>query len=363
MQPRAEELRELAGWEPPLGVVSVYLAFEPDDRSAAWRTHLRNGLEKVRAEGDGADHERLVALRATAQRLLERFEDGTLRPPPRGEACFVEVAEKDGELRCWPTGVGPSVPALVKVAPRPLVAQLVDIASRGAAHGIALISSERVRLLVFAEAQLDQLEDWELSFFALDWRERKASSPADPAREQGVSSSGRDRYEERLEHNRERFLEETGRLAGDRLRERGIENVLVVGPGEDWGKFAEGFRHSGLDAEHADRNDLISAPTGRLLPEVAAVVERIRVERDRRVVERALGEADATRPGALGPLETAEALSERRVEHLVFDAALGERAEDMVREALAGGAGVTIVRDELAERLGRCEGVAAVLRY
>jgi len=195
------------------------------------------------------------------------------------------------------------------------------------------------------------------------WRERKASSTPDPAREQGVSSSGHDQYEERLEHNRERFLAETGRLAGDRLRERGIDDVLVFGSPEYWREFADGTAHTQLHAELADRNDLISAPIGRLLPEVSAAVERARVERDRAVVERALGQADGVRPGALGPQETAEALLERRVEHLVYDAALGERAEELVRGAVEGAAAITTVRDELAELLARCEGVAAVLRY
>jgi hypothetical protein len=363
MQPSMDELRELIEWQPPLGVVSVYLGFQPEDRSFAWRTHLRNGLEKVREEADGAEHERRIALRATASRMLERFEDGAVRPPPRGEACFMEVAEKEGAERCWPTGVEPAAPAVVEVAPQPLIAPLVDFTQRGAPHGIAVISAERVRLLVFAEAQLEELEDWELSIFALDWRERKASSTPDPAREQGVSSSGHDQYEERLEHNRERFLGETGRLAGERLRERGIDDVLVFGSPEYWREFADGTAHAQLQARLADRNDLISTPIGRLLPEVSAAVERAEVERDRAVVERALGQADGVRPGALGPQETAEALLERRVEHLVYDAALGERAEQLVRGAVEGSAPITVVRDELAEMLARCEGVAAVLRY
>jgi Bacterial archaeo-eukaryotic release factor family 10 len=363
MHPSMEELRELVGWQPPLGVVSVYLGFQPEDRSGAWRTHLRNGLEKIREQAGGAEHERRVALRATADRILARFEDGELRPPPRGEACMMEVAEKEGAVRSWPTGVEPAEMAVVEVRERPLIAPLVDLTQRGAPHGIAVISAERVRLLVFAEAQLEQLEDWELSVFSLDWRERKSASPADPSREQGVSSSGHDQYEERLEHNRERFLAETGRLAGARLRGRGIEDVLVFGSPEYWREFADGTGPSGLSAELADRNDLISAPIGRLLPEVAEAVERARMERDRTVVERALGEASGTRPGALGPQETAEALRERRVEHLVFDAAKCGEAEELVRGAVEGNAAITIVRGELAELLDRCDGVAAVLRY
>lgn len=362
MQPSLDQLRELIAWEPPLGVVSVYLSFPPEDRSGSWRTELRNGLERLRAEAEEAEHERRVALRATAERLLGRFENGEVRPPPRGEAGFVEVAESGGEERWWPSAVEPSPPRPVAVAAQPLVAPLVDLAQRGVPQGVAVISAERVRLLSFAEARLEELEDWEMSYFALDWRERKASSSRDPARAQGVSSSGRDQYGQRLEHNRERFLAEAGRLAGDRLRERGVEEVLVIGPAADWKEFSEGVGPTGLPAEHADRNDLIGTPVGRLLPEVEAAVERVRADRDRAVVAAALGEADG-RPGALGRQDTTEALGEGRVEHLVLDAALAEEAEPLVRGALASSAAITIVRGDLAALLERAEGVAAVLRY
>ncbi|MGD9737089.1 MAG: VLRF1 family aeRF1-type release factor [Solirubrobacterales bacterium] len=361
MQRSGEKLRELSEWEPALGVVSVYLAFDPGDRSAAWRTELRNGLEAVRAEAEGAEHERRIAVRATVARLLERFDDDEVRPPPRGEAGFAAVAEKGGEERWFASGVAPEA-ALVRLSSQPLVAGLVDLEQRGAPHGIVLISAERVRLLRFAEGRLEELEDWEMSYFANDWRERKSRSSPDPARVQGVSSSGRDQYEQRLEHDRARFLAEAGRLAGDRFRDRGIGDALVIGPASDWAEFAKGIERTQLRAENADRDDLISMPVGELLPHVAVAVERVKAERDGAVVARALGEGDG-RPGALGVQDTIEALGEGRVEELVFDAALGEAAEPLVRGALASDAEITIVRDELAEKLARAEGVAAVLRY
>ncbi len=363
MPPDLNELRELSGWEPPLGVASVYLGFQPGDRSGAWRTELRNGAERLREEAEGAEHERRIALRATAERLLERYaDDAETRPPPRGEAGFVEVAEKAGREHWFAGGVEPPS-STVSLDRRPRVAGLVDLLQRGAAAGVAVISSERVRLLELAEGELKELEDWEMTYFELDWRERKAQSTSDPARAQGPSSSGRDQYDQRLEHNRERFLVEAGKLAGEKLRERGIERALVFGPTRDWEELAKGFEPTRVAAEQAEAKDLITEPIGRLLPTVGEAAERAAVARDRVVVERALGEADASRPGALGLQDTSEALAEGRAQHLVFDAALGEPAEELVRAALASGAGVTIVRDELAENLAAAEGVAAILRY
>lgn len=117
-QPTLQEAREASEWRPELGVLSVYLGFDPADRAGAWRTELRNGLEAVLDAHREAEHERRLALRATAKRVLDRFEDGDLRPPPRGEVGFVEVAEKEGGERWWGTGTAPVADACVEFGPR-----------------------------------------------------------------------------------------------------------------------------------------------------------------------------------------------------------------------------------------------------
>ena len=268
-QPTLDDARELSRWRPPLGVLSVYLGFDPADRSGAWRTELRNGIEAVLERARDADHERRIALRATARRLGERFEDGDLRPPPRGEAGFVEVAEKGGAERWWGTAVAPSSTACVELAEEPVLAPLIDLCGHGRARAVALVSSERVRLLRCAEAALEDLEDWELSIFSLDWRERKSQSANNPARAQGVSSSGHDQFEERLEHNRQRFLGECGGLAARRLDKEGLEEILVFGPAGEVESFDAGFNSPRAKLTPAGDGDLISTPRGRLTETVA----------------------------------------------------------------------------------------------
>src|ERR1700742_4085021 len=189
--PTFEDARRLSDWEPALGVVSVYLAFDPADRGGAWRTELRNGLDQLLEAAKDADHDRRLALRAVAKRITERFEDGDHRPPPRGEAGFVEVAEKGGEEHWWGTGAAPQASACVELGERSALAPLVDLACRGEGRGIAIVSLERVRLLHFAEGKLSELEDWELEVTSLDWRERKARS--DGGAGQGAPS-GKDEY-------------------------------------------------------------------------------------------------------------------------------------------------------------------------
>lgn len=362
-RPTPEEIRELAEWRPAAGVLSVYLHFDPNDRAGSWRTELRHGLDCVLEEMKDATHERRIAMQATLQRLRERFEDEQTRPPPRGEAGFLEVAEKSGTQRWWATAVPPISPATVVLAEHPVVAPLVDVCHRSEECGIAVVSAERVRLLRFTEESLEQLEDWELSVTSLDWRERKSASSSNPASTQGASSSGHDQYGERLEHNRRRFLAESAHLAAERLGERGLADVVVFGPASEADAFASALSAKPIHVDLGDGADLISIPTGQLLEPVTAAITRLASARDREVVERALGEAAGGRPGARGIQETTEALAEGRVQHLVFNAALGEPAEALVRGALTCGALIAVARGEAAERLKPAGGVAAILRY
>ncbi|HEX6780435.1 MAG TPA: VLRF1 family aeRF1-type release factor [Solirubrobacterales bacterium] len=362
-QPTLDDARALSEWRPPLGVLSVYLGFDPADRGGAWRTELRNGLDAVLEAHREAEHERRVALRATAKRVTERFEDGELRPPPRGEAGFVEVAEKGGTEHWFGTPSAPAASACVDLAAEPVMAPLLALCAHDGARGVVLLSAERVRLLCSAGGVLEDLEDWELSITSLDWRERKSQSASDPARGHGVGSSGHDQFGDRLDHNRQRFLAECGGLAGRRLAADGLGEAIVFGPARDVESFRSGFGSERAALSVGADLDLISAPKDRVAEAVVEAVERLDAERDRAVVERALEEARGGSRGASGLQETKAALGEGRVEHLVFDAGLGSEAESLIRAALASSARVTVVRDELAAPLGEAEGVAAVLRY
>lgn len=359
--PTFKDARALIEWRSPLGVVSAYLRFDAGDRSQSWRAELHNQVGRLRGAVEDADHERRMAVLATTDRLLARCEDEKSRPPPRGEAGFLEVAEREGAERWWATAIPPTA-TMVSLAEQAMVAPLVDLSRRGEGVGVALVSSERIRLLRFAEGELDDIEEMEITLWISDWRERKSSSSRDPGRAQGVNSSGRDQHDERLDHNRRRFIKESGSLAGERLRERGLDRVVAFGPAKDVEEFDGGLRSTGVRLEAVGDADLISSPTDRLVDAVAEAVDRLAAESDRRLAERALGKM-AGAPGATGIQETEAALEEGRVEHLLFDPAIGDRAEPLVRGALAGSAGVTVARDGVAELLEPAQGVAGILRY
>lgn len=361
--PTFEDARRLSDWESELGVVSVYLAFDPADRGGAWRTELRNGLDALLEAAKDADHERRLALRAVAKRIAERYEDGDHRPPPRGEAGFVEVAEKGGAEHWWGTGAAPSAKACVELGPRPAVAPLVDLACRGEGRGIAIVSLEQVRLLLFAEGELSEIEHWELEVTSLDWRERKVrSGGGDPSGGRG-GPSGKDEYGDRLDHNRHKFLGEAGALVGRALEERGIGRALAFGPAVDLESFEAGLAAPKVKMTAAGEADLISTPTGKLHDTVAAAVENADADRESRLVAAALEEVRGGGRGAGGRQDVGEAIEEGRVERLVMDAGLDGDAEALVRGALKGSAKITVVHGAAAEALGEAEGVAAILRY
>jgi hypothetical protein len=358
--PTFEDARRLSDWEPELGVVSVYLAFDPADRGGAWRTELRNGLDALLDAAKDAEHERRVALRAVAKRISERYEDGDHRPPPRGEAGFVEVAEKGGDEHWWGTGASPAANACVELGARPAIAPLVDLACRGEARGIALVSLERVRLLLFAEGELTELQDWELEVTSLDWRERKARTDGGGH----GAPSGKDEYGDRLDHNRHKFLGEAGALVAKALAERGVGRALAFGPAIDLESFEAGMHEPSVKLGKAGDGDLISVPTGKLHETVAAAVENADAERESELVAATLEEARGGSRGATGLQEVGEAAAEGRVERLVLGVDVeATAAESLVRGALAGSATITVVHGPAAEALAGAEGVAAILRY
>ena len=359
--PTFEDARELLGWRPRLGVLSVYLRIDPADRGNAWRTELRNGLAAAQQGPDGAGHEMRLALRSTADRVVERFGDQDMRSLPRGEAAFVEIAREPAEERWWSTHVPPRSAASVFRAGRPVLAPFLPLAARSRPRGIALVSAERVRLLERRPGHLEELESWELSLTSGGWRERKAPRSRDPARAQGVSAAGHDQFDERLEENRHRFLGECGHLAAALAAERDWGELLAFSSPQLVEAFRGAFHSDSRELVLGGEVDLIAEPVGRLTRLVEEAVARRDSEREQELVERTLEQARAGGHAVAGREEAMAALDEGRVGHLLLDEEA--EVEPLIEPALATAARITPVRGEAAELLASSGGVAALLRY
>jgi hypothetical protein len=374
---RERLLKRLVEWRPQNGILSVYVHVDPADRSRGWRIELRERLRALAEET--SPHGERRAFEAAANEVLERFPENGAPPEGRGHVGFVEVAEKRPASVWRSMQMGPRRTEAVRY-PRPYLRPLVELFSEGPHVGVVLASGDRVRLLEWSLGAIRELEDWELTLFSLDWRERKAERSM-PGPRSWTSASGRDQYGQRMDANRQRFLREVGSLVADELAERKWRHIIAFGTEEYPRELGEGLGQA-AGRLHTVRHDLVSAPEGRVADRVTEEVEKLNTSQALDLVSE-VEEAIGTEPGtALGPQETLQALGEGRARHLVFDAArdydggeveadlgyddgtdglpLGER---LVELAVATKAEITPVYEEPASKLEPHDGVAALLRY
>ncbi len=378
--PSEETVSALLRWRPEHGVISIYARIDPGDRGEAWRTELRSGLAEVARRGQEEDQDRAdrLAIAGTTERLEHDLLDEAPAGEPSGLIGFVEVSRDEGEERWY--GVQ-AMPSRTQVLHGPIahVHPLIELLDDGAPRGIAAVSSERVRLIDWRLGRSEQLHDWELEYFGEDWRERKAEKPHDPARQSAVSAAGRDQYNQRLEHNRERFAEQTGELARTESKKRGWVQLLAFGDERYVRPFERGFADGG-ELRHAAEADLIAEPVAKIERRIEQILPDFNRDRERALIERIKEAAFAEGRSALGIQETLQALGEGRVEHLVYDA---ERdypdpglpseepaapdgvpvLERMIELAISTGAAITPVEGESAAALADQGGVVALLRY
>ena len=231
---------------------------------------------------------------------------------------------------------------------------LLKLLDEGAPVGVVAVSAERIHLYEWKLGSLELVHDWEAEMYSLDWRERKAGKPSDVARTQGTASSGRDQYDQRLEHNRARFLEETGRLTAGEARSRGWRRVIGFGDPEHVREFDEGAE-KGTEVELADAVDVIPEDRGKLLERVNAAVADGNRRRELDLIERAVeGSRTPGGHGALGLIDVQGSLNEGRVDHLIFDADT-ENPGARRRRGRGGREGAPDERQGHAGR-GRCGG-------
>ncbi|SRR6266540_1737180 len=373
---RERLLRQLTEWQPPGGVLSVYLEIDHADRGQGWRIPVRDRLRELSERTPPREARR--AFEAAARRVLERFPENAPPPQGRGHAGFVEVAERPTEI--WRSmQVAPRRVEVVH-STRPYVRPLVEMFDDGPWVGVVLASAERARLLAWSLGTLTELEDWEIVLWSRDWRERKAER-ALPGQYEGASASGRDQFGQRLEANRRRFLREVGEKVGAEAASREWRHLIAFGSDEHTREVQAGLGASGQRL-HTVAHDLISAKDREIAERVKATVQELNRAREMELVQELEEAIGSAKGAALGPQEVLEALAQGRVRHLIFDAdrdyagrpldahitgdgADGDTpvAERMVELAVATGADITPVEDGPASKLAPHDGAAALLRY
>jgi Bacterial archaeo-eukaryotic release factor family 10 len=364
--PDERTVERLLDWRPKQGVLSIYAAIDPADRREPWRVALRKQLEAV-VEAEPDKHGRRPALAATAERVQRHFPE-EVPPSGRCQIGFCEVEEKDGR-DIWIAAQMHRDETVVVDRDHPYLTPLLELLDEGASIGVLAVSAERVRLYEWTLGELADVDDWEAVLFMPDWRERKAQKSPDPARVQGASASGHDQFDQRLDANRERFLEQVGGLVAERADEQRWRLVLAFGNPTQVKQVSEGTRGR-IEIELADDVNLISeSDRGRLLDRVDRAVEEANRRRELELVEAALDAAHTpSGRGAVGVNEIERSLTEGRVRHLLMDIEqpdpdVAQVEDQLVEQALRTSADVTPVQGEAAELLREHGGVAALLRY
>ena len=347
----AQLLDQITGWDPEGGVVSAYIEIDHGDRGDGWRIELKNQLSGV---DDGA-----------AERILGRFNESAANSAGRSHAGFLELGGAGREIwNEFQMSIGETE---VVEAPGPYLEPLMRLLDEGWPLGVLVVGLENVRVLEWSLGEIDELDGWELEITSLDWHERKAQR-VDPASGTSTSSSGRDQYAQRLEHNRERFLKQAGSLVVSRYGDRPWRQVVVIGEVDRPRLIAHGLGKLAARV-HEIHQDLIretSAEIGRRLDQEVEELNRAREEALVARVEEAIGASKA----ALGPDEVLTSLAEGRVHHVIFDADReweqvdGVTASElMIERALATSAEVTPAEGSAAGLLARHDGAVALLRY
>lgn len=375
--PDQDRIRELLDWEPPHGVLSVYLRVDHGDRGDGWRIALGDAVRDAVREAPADGHDRKQALRATAERMLDRFPED--HPPDgRGQVGIVEISREPGREQWWETQAAPRA-TMARIAPRPHLKPLVEMLDEHRPIGVIAVSGEHARLLEWREVELREVSASEILTTG-DWREQKAQRPVDPARGQAPSSSGRDQYDARVEDARRRFIDEVAGSVEATRSERGWDQLVAFGEAKYLSELRE--RLAPTEPDHCEEKNLLTEPERTISERMGELVPQLNRARELALIERVEEAARAGGRGSLGLQETAQALVQGRVEHLLIDSAgafsaddlagalsLGDASPDappgelMVEHALRTGASVTPVEEEAAAKLDRHGGVAALLRY
>ncbi len=377
-------LRALATADPGQPMLSVYARTDPRDpantgHSPAWEIALRNGLRAV-ADRLEAGEDR--ALRLAFRKLRERVENELVRLDPaqrgRSVAWFVEADGGDSRRLSLQLPVRDDTVVWDR---KPFVSPLVDVADRGAATGVVLVGLEQVRLLQVEQGEVAEPEHSSFELTLGDWRPFRGAAGGGPARgRQQVTHQ--ERFEARVEKQRDRLFEAAATATAKRLDALGWERVILVGDHEVAARFRE-VAPAALDERVATAMDVNLGHEDPAV--VAATIEPHLDDLWRReavdLAERAHARAASGGAASLGPQETLAALAEGRVAHLVLDPdrdfgpaatgpvldalggpveLLGERA---VEAAIASGARVTALPAAASERLEEAGGMLGLLRY
>jgi Bacterial archaeo-eukaryotic release factor family 10 len=360
----AKMLREIARMEDPVGVLTVCVDIAPHEaagRMPLWEEQVRVGLEHLAdgmaGAGAAALRARLNALEPSIERLLDP------RTPGRGRALFAAVTgEEIHEAR-----IALPLATDVRLERRAHLLPLLAAAQRGRVLGVAVVSSDELRLLELEMGEGRELRRIDLSQPGFEWSLRKEPNA-------GVV--------ENLHRIADIAAPEVERSA----RAHGWDDVVVVGTPRIALRLADSLTRAGLSVHTHDADPAPEVTVTTIAGMCGADSDASRQAQDQQLVERVREQAAADGRGALGLADVAAALAEGRIDHLVLDTlgtypgtvtgdgrlvAAGptpatpvvDLAGELIERAFETDAEVTAVSGSAAQALSSCGGIGALLRW
>ena len=391
MELNSTSLKQLAAWTDPTGVLSAFVGFPRaagSERPTA-PIELKNAVGAVWDQARARlSHERWALVRRHLDELtpeLERLGDPTRHG--RGRAFFFGLS--DGRLET--ISIQLPLPTRVVLRGGPHLVPLLAVHETGRPSGLVAVQRDGLALLEWRLGAVDDLERMPFEPNEDEWREKRGPAHPNPMRGQQTAVHTQ-RFDRRLEANRERFFKRAAVRLEELARMRGWSRLAFFGDAR--------LGHTLIDALPARNDDFEVLVDDRVIDEVAhdvladsagRMLREAQVRRELELVDRVKDAGlAATGRGAVGLPRVLDALNQGRVDRLVLDAAASfsgfvspagllyppdaspadsevrpepELCEPMIVRALATEARVPAVGEPAAQALRALGGVGALLRW
>lgn len=317
-----DDLRTLSGITSDDGVLTVTVGRLPEDPNDHARAQIAvDNARRALLEGvDGADRQRLTD---ELDRISDALDEVVAPSTPGRGRLLVAVLDGSSEPRVHRFQL--PLPTRMRVAPHAVVRDLVGLVDRGRRRTVLGLHHDGLRVFDVTAGRVEEVAEHSVDFGDAQLADVKSGPGGRPHMRGNVNV---ERFEDRLDANRERQLASALRDAVSAARERGAEHFVLTGPARLVSELRDG-----VDAPWVSTHDHDLARAG--LDEVAKLTdELVDTERPRRLRDLVADVRDRVAAGGRGVVGLAgvvAALAEGRVDHLLFTgnaAAEGYVAED-----------------------------------
>lgn len=383
-----QTLTELLDLHDDVGVLTVTTGFaDPGDDGKAVRIAWKNRLRDLRAAADDDVRDALDARLAEHSQAIDRMLD----PRADGKGRAVVLGLGGGQLFSFSLQTPFEDRAVLRDRPylRPLVAAIDE----GRPAGVVVATKTGARVLEWTAQSTRSLSDHTFELYD-EQLSHEGSGPSGGGGRRGQQVvNHREKFDDRVEANRDRFLKEVSEVVASLATERGWDRVVVAGSARIRERLAGLFDSERVAVHHVDE-PWEDRSVGQIAAALWPVLRSTHGTRERALTGQIRDVSLSGGAAAMGVRRIAAAANLGRVQHLAFshdadttgfvdaDGTLyaevaGQPAqagteltpvthfvERVVERSLATGARVTRLDDEEAVRdLAAYQGLGALLRW